>query len=156
MKSTLVKVAVIAALMMMRSNGEVVAQSSVANHEAPQWQLSYAVTVNCGFGRTSINIHNPHGRAAKFTKQGVPFEAGQESTPPNEKQQAVLNSDWAQLMSCDEIAALGAVGSWAWATSSSRVGFYKTHVSAIYTSFVAGGGVGETRFVQILPISIRD
>src|SRR5258706_3277871 len=71
----------------------------------------YAVNIICQFsGGTIINVHNPTGRTITLTKKGIPLDVGQVPMPPHEQQQETLKSDWALLMSCDDIAALGAVG----------------------------------------------
>jgi hypothetical protein len=152
MKLTFVTVAVTAVLMTAGTSLGFAAQGALADHD--DGKFVYAVTVLCGFGTTSINVHNPNGRTVTFTKKGIPLEFGQVPTPPNEKQQEALKPDWALLMDCEDIVALGALG-------SSGLGDViidsklELDVWAVYVGFVAGGGRGETRIVRVPPTRVK-
>lgn len=133
------------ALVMMASQG---ISASPASGDGHSEKFVYAVHILCGFGFTSINVHNPNGRTVTLTKKGIPLEFGQIPTPPREQQQEALKPDWAFLMSCEDSAALGAVGS----SGTGDViieSRQQLDVWAVYTSRVAGGGIGETRVVRV-------
>jgi hypothetical protein len=152
MNPTFARVIVVTTLMTVGASSGLAAQDASAVHD--DGKFVYAVTVICGFGTTSINVHNPNGRTITFTKKGIPLDPGQVPTPPNEKQQESLKADWAFLVGCDDIAALGAMG-------SSGLGDViiesklELDVWAVYTGFVAGGGVGETRVVRVPATRIK-
>lgn len=114
----------------------------------------HVVRVLCEFsGRTTINVYNPGGRAARLSVKGIPLEAGMVPTPPGEPHPQSLNPGWALLMDCDDIVALGAVGPRG--SGDLIIGsWHELEVWATYTSIVAGGGIGETRVLDIPAIKI--
>ncbi|HWW83292.1 MAG TPA: hypothetical protein VNZ26_06795 [Vicinamibacterales bacterium] len=150
MKETLMRVVATAALM---TGASVIIGATRSSGEHDDDKFVYAVNVLCGFGTTSINVHNPNERTITFIKKGIPLEFGQ-PTPPQEQQRQSLKPGWALLMGCQDIAALGAVGS----TGTGDVIIDSTQaldVWAVYVSFVAGGGLGETRVVRVPPTAVK-
>jgi hypothetical protein len=117
-------------------------------------KLVYTVNVLCGFaGRTSINVYNPNHVTVPFTKMGMALETQQGPTQPGERAEAKLMPNWALVMDCDDIAALGAEGS----TGMGDVIIESNHqldIWIVHTSIVAGGGYGETRLERVLPTRI--
>jgi hypothetical protein len=143
MKSLIVGATVAAALTVAAGNPRVASLHASTDREDDRFV--YAVDVLCQFsGGTTINIHNPHERTVTFIEKGVPLVVGQGPTPPHPPQQVTLKRGWALLIGCDEIAALGGVGT----GGSGNVIVESDHaldVWAVYTSIIAGGGIGETR-----------
>jgi hypothetical protein len=143
MKPTIVRAAVSSALIV--AGGGLALGTSGGPKDGDDGKFVYAVNVLCQFsGGTSINIHNPNERTVTFTKKGIPLQFGQVATPPQAQQNESLKSDWALLMGCDDIVALGGVGPGGAGNviiDSKR----ELDVWAVYTSIVAGGGIGETR-----------
>ena len=143
MKPTIVRAAITSAL--ITAGGGLVLGAPGGPADGDDGKFVYAVNVLCQFaGGTSINIHNPNERTVTFTKKGIPLQFGQIATPPQAQQDESLKPDWALLMGCDDIVTLGGVG-------PSGVGNviidskWELDVWAVYTSIVAGGGIGETR-----------
>jgi len=149
MKSLLLRVATASVMTLFASMG-LAAQG--AGHD--EGRFVYAVPVQCGFGRTNINIHNPNGKTVTFTERGIPLEVGAAPTPPNDKQEVSLKPNWAFLLGCDEILALGGAG-------LSGLGNViidskeELDVWGVYVDFVAGGGIGGTRMERIPPTTRR-
>jgi hypothetical protein len=127
------------------------AQSTSGDRDAIKFV--YAVPVLCGFGRTSINVHNPNGRAVTFTKGVIPLDPGQNPKPPAETRTERLNSGWAFLRDCDDIAAAGGVGLSGMGNVTIR-STLELDVWAVRTSVVAGGGIGETRVMRVEPTTL--
>ena len=128
-----------------------VAQDTSADRDAIKFV--YAVPVLCGFGRTSVNVHNPNGRAAMFTKSVIPLDPGQNPTAPAEKRTERLNSGWALLIDCDDVAAGGGLG----LSGMGNVAIQSSlelDVWAVRTSIVAGGGIGETTVSRVEPTTL--
>jgi hypothetical protein len=110
----------------------------------------YAVPVLCGFGSTNVNVHNPKDRAVTLTKKTVPLDFGQVPTPPRVQPPEILKSDWAFLMSCDDIAAMGGVGS----AGSGDVIIESTqelNVWAIYTHRSPEVGSAKRKLYESMP-----
>jgi hypothetical protein len=152
MTPTFLRVATAASMMTLMASLRLAAQGAEATYDEPR--LVYAVPVRCGFGGTSINIHNPHGKTVVFTERGIPLEVGPIPAAPNDKQQVSLKANWAFLLGCDEILALGGAG---------LTGFgniiidskQELDVWAVYVDLVAGGGIGGTRMERIQPTTRR-
>jgi hypothetical protein len=153
MKSTVSRATLTVVLMTVVGSLGLHAFGSMPDHEEDD-KLVYAVHVLCGFGFTSIDVHNPNDRTVTLTERGVPFDFGPAPTPPGEPHQQTLKPDWAFLLSCQDIAALGAVGA-SGAGNLILESRREIDVWAVYTSLVAGGGVGETRIVRVEPTKLK-
>ena len=115
----------------------------------------YPVGVLCQFpGGTTISVHNPNDRTITLRKTGIALAVGQGPTAPQAKELTTLKRDWAFLIGCDEIAVLGGIG----IGGTGNVIIESDHeldVWAVYTSIVAGGGIGETRGpIRVLPTTV--
>jgi hypothetical protein len=141
MKSTAVLFVALVTLMFPRS----LYSAAIPDHD--DVKFVYAIHAICGFGATSINVLNPSERTVTLTKRGIPL-LGQTPTPAHGQQQDTLKPNSAFLMSCDDI--LGLAGNSPTGASDILIGSdHELEVWAIYTVFVAGGGVGDTRIVHI-------
>lgn len=153
MRAIVVRVGVIAAMMTTAGSMGVASPDQLPQRNGGRFV--YAVRVLCEWsGETNINVHNPNERTVGFTTKGIALEFGQGPTPPGQARRESLRSDWALLMGCEDMTALGAVGS----TGAGDViidSGYELDVWATYTSIVAGGGIGETRVVRVPATQVR-
>lgn len=152
MTPTLSRMATIATVVTLMASPVPAVQQTATGRS--KHRFTYAVPVRCGFGYTNVNIHNPAGGTTAFTARGIPLQAAAVPTPPGNKQSMSLKADWALLLGCDEILALGGTG-------PSGLGNIiieskqELDVWAVYVDFVAGGGIGGTRMERI-PATISD
>ena len=154
MKLTLARLAFVAALIALAWRLVVGVPRAFADGDDDRFV--YAVNAICQFsGGTTINVHNPNGRTITIIKKGIPLDVGQVPSSPHEQQQETLKPDWALLMGCDDIAALGAVGPGGSGDVIIESG-RELDVWAVYTSIIAGGGIGETRGpIRVPPTKVK-
>ena len=153
LKHTAVEVAIVALVIALGTEVEGAAQEAVKDQVASR--LVYAVTINCGFGSTSVSIYNPNGKAVVLIEQGMPLEFGPPLSVPNDKRTASLAAGSALVMGCSDFAAWGGIGT----TGLGNIVIesnLELAVTAVRTSFIAGGGIGDTTFERVRATRVRN
>lgn len=154
MKPTFVRVAVVTAMMLGAVSLGLGVPGILANHDNDDdddgdgggngggggSQFVYAAKAICNASvATSINVHNPNASTVTFLKKGIPLEFGQIATAPadDKKRQETLMPDWAFLMGCADISALGGSG----ATSGwGEVVIESKSELDVWAVYITGGG----------------